>query len=94
MRNKELAARRRAVLPTRLPGRARRRRQFALAQHPERSEWARAFRRGADLAEAGGFGEMFDADYSRHNFCRELDEFYELFFAFSFAQFVTSYPSG
>ena len=51
----------------------------------------------------GGFGEVFDADYSRHNFCHELDEFYELFFisirpirairGFPFA-FVTSYPSG
>ena len=43
---------------------------------------------------------MFDADYSRHIFCHELDEFYELFFisirlirGFPFA-FVTSYPSG
>jgi len=45
----------REVSPTRLPGRARRCRQFA----------PRAFRRGADLAEAVGFGEVFDTDY-RH----------------------------
>ena len=51
-----------------------------LAQHPERSEWARAFRRGADLAEAAlpcevpeggacrrvGFGEMFNRDNGGH----------------------------